>query len=202
MSRMASGELFEKEVRQSLIYKMRDTNKLWFKKLVDTNAIRGYSEVAHTEGNWGFKNMLAPKVPSDFLLVYHGRPIFIECKSSHGELSYNMIDYVKDHQCIEARDITAAGGLYYFMICNKSKRGEDSKTYILPGSKVFWMRRDLVEQKKRSVKWDKLEEISHFILSKRMQPKLPDDRPANPWPMDFLDEIIKRRMDVNESQGQ
>lgn len=155
---MSIGYIFEKEVAESLD-NLQVESPLFYMKMVDTHAF----DSLRKEG------LILPKVPADYLIVYKGHAMFLECKSSRSKISYDL-NWIKQHQIDSACDLEKAGATYYFLICNRSER---NKFYILvlkPNTirklcaEPFATTRDNIKRL-HSIRWDDLEVLSYLKIN-------------------------------------
>jgi penicillin-binding protein-related factor A (putative recombinase) len=137
---MDTGKKFEAEIRASL----KDANCFWF-RIQDTNDVSRFVNQA-----------VAEKQPGDFLAVYEGMPILIECKTSRRTKSfplfYGKTPSIPLHQIEGGIEMEASGGLSLFLL----RRDEPRK------KRVWAVRPDGIIQlhhisKKKSVSWDEIE---------------------------------------------
>jgi len=137
---MDTGKKFEAEIRASL----KDANCFWF-RIQDTNDVSRFVNQA-----------VAEKQPGDFLAVYEGMPILIECKTSRRiksfPLFYGKTPSIPPHQIEGGVEMEASGGLSFFLL----RRDETRK------KRVWAVRPDGIIQlysaaKKKSIAWDEIE---------------------------------------------
>lgn len=106
---MKPGKRAEMEVAQSLAYlEGQKDGALWWMRIFDASA---WIKVN--------KNLWAPDVPADFIVIYNGVVHFIEVKSSKNARYYYK-RYVREHQITDGKEIIAAGGRYWFLFINRA----------------------------------------------------------------------------------
>tara|TARA_R110000824_G_scaffold206523_3_gene391651 strand:+ start:1293 stop:1793 length:501 start_codon:yes stop_codon:yes gene_type:complete len=137
---MDTGKKFEAEIRASL----KDANCFWF-RIQDTNDVSRFVNQA-----------VAEKQPGDFLAVYEGRPILIECKTSRRTKSfplyYGGTPSIPPHQIDFGLEMEASGGHSIFLLRKDEPRNK----------RVWAIRPDGIIQlyhksKKKSIPWDEIE---------------------------------------------
>lgn len=139
--KMRKGVAFENEIKETL----EKVDSSYYYKFPDTHAIRGLTSIP---------TAFFPRVPADFLFVVPDKVIFLECKSSHNENSYNFVDFVKEEQIETALRIERVCGKqnYYFLINNRAKR--NGHYVVLLGSIEVKQIRDMLKFKnQKSLKW-------------------------------------------------
>ena len=146
---MDTGKKFEAEIRASL----KDSNCFWF-RIQDTNDVSRFVNQA-----------VAEKQPGDFLAVYEGKPILIECKTSRRTKSfplfYGNTPSIPPHQIEGGVEMEASGGISFLLL----RRDEPRK------KRVWAIRPDGMIQlhlkaTKKSVSW---EEIANHPLSTEVE---------------------------------
>lgn len=169
------GYDFEKEIGKSLELLRTDKPKyrtLWYYKLVDTYAydwIKDYIPDApkeldvHRTAQFKYQ-MILPKVPSDYLVIY-GKTTFIECKSSQDRVGLPIAN-IKEHQLQMSEDIEKAGAPYYFYICKREPR--NNILYIVKAKDVRYLVNMLKTGKirKSKIAWHLLERYAEHTLPK------------------------------------
>jgi len=94
-------------------------------KLVDTHSLQGAKRAAtNTSKNNAWNNIIIPKVVSDFICIYNGQTMFVECKSTVNKTSLPLGN-IKAHQLEFAAKIEEAGGRYYFAIRHQVPRNSE-----------------------------------------------------------------------------
>lgn len=150
------GYPFEKETYDSLILLKKKGYRFYTQKLVDTHSYDKASE----------GKLIIPKTMGDYILFRKERGGIVECKSSRSRTSYNLVDFIPEHQILKALEIMADGDIWYkFHICNRGFRGKHI-TYTLDATVVYDLRCDVLERGKRSLKWHLFEPHSEHILKK------------------------------------
>lgn len=100
------GYRFESQTYKSFLeVKKKVDGFLWVRKLVDTQS---YDKVV--EGC----EVVIPKVPCDFEVIWEGHIMMIECKTT--TLEYFNMSNIKPHQLEASKDCEKAGGDYWFLI--------------------------------------------------------------------------------------
>jgi len=136
-----SGYEFERETGDSL----RAIEGTYVHKLVDTHAFQ-YCPMCEAR-----LNIILPKQPSDYLVVYRGHPIFIECKSSRNPISYN-IKYIAVHQLEDAFAVEKSGAIYYFVISMRKPRNMEA--YVLRPQQLAQVIANMTT--KAAVRWSEI----------------------------------------------
>lgn len=178
------GYIFEDEIRRSIL-KLQETGfldkRLWLYKMVDTHS---FSYVKNFTNKHEF---IVPKVPADFLLLYDGKPMFLEAKMTSRKTSYDLT-WIKDHQIENGLELMAQGVPYYFIINQryndtKKKVGEaqDFAVYIMNAQTIASLRSNLRENKKRSAKW----ETMAYLCDKHIPPNMRDTKDGT-WDLSWL----------------
>ena len=146
-----TGYIFEKEISDTL-----KKENVWHFKFVETRTF----EFLATRN----RAILLPKVPSDFLTIIDRRPVFLECKSTRSKTGF-YLPFIKDHQLLSAQSIEDAGGIYLFLICDRSRRGR---------MRVFCMSQNSLEcaqslnfKLRKTLKWNILEKTCVFMVEKK-----------------------------------
>ena len=138
-----TGKNFENEIRRSL-----KSGGQFFFRIRDTNDVSRF-----------VKQAIAEKQPGDFMAVYRGRAILIECKTTRNltafPLHYGTSRSIQAHQIKAGKIIERHGGLSFFLIRRDEPR---SKTvYAVTPSQVEHMYRHFGKSRK-SVPWKWLNE--------------------------------------------
>lgn len=94
---------FECEVWRSL----KELSGCYVHRFTDTSAMR-------------YMNSFSLKQPADFLVLYHGFPVVIECKSVKNPRRFEC-RYVRQSQVESLLAWRDAGGLSYLFICDRSQ---------------------------------------------------------------------------------
>ena len=127
-----TGKNFENEVRRSL----KAGKQFWF-RIQDTNDVSKF-----------VKKAVAEKQPADFMAVYRGKPVLIECKTTRNltafPLHYGTNRSIQSHQIKAGKIMERHGGLSFFLI-NKT-------CYAVTPSQVEHMYRSFGKSRK-SVPW-------------------------------------------------
>jgi|TARA_R100001530_G_scaffold127635_1_gene96921 recombination protein U len=153
MKRNDTGKQFESEVRRSL----KNTNCFWF-RIQDTNDVARFLPA----------QAVAEKQPGDFMSVYQGMAVLIECKTSKRQTSFPL--YYKDtrsipeHQVEAAKRIEQNGGRAFFLIRQDQHR--DKKVYAMTWRQIT----NLYKSKRKSVKWEHIK--SRAIPVRRLKSPL------------------------------
>lgn len=112
-------------------------------------------------------DLIVPRVPADIWVVYKGKPIFIECKSSKRRSGFNPLEpYIRPHQIEASRDMEKAGGSYLFFVCNRLT----PRKHVMLVIKARNMRRlqkNLVRDDKRSIPWTLIPQYADRICPKQ-----------------------------------
>ena len=134
-----TGKQFESEVRRSL----KTANCFWF-RIQDTNDVARFLPIG----------AVAERQPGDFLAVYQGTVVLIECKTSKRETSFPL--YYKDtrsipeHQVEAAKSIEHNGGRAFFLIRHDKHRNK--QVYAMTWRQI----NNLYKGKRKSVKWENI----------------------------------------------
>jgi recombination protein U len=136
-----TGKQFESEIRRSL----KDTNCFWF-RIQDTNDVARFLPA----------QAVAEKQPGDFMSVYQGIAVLIECKTSKRQTSfplfYNKTRAIPEHQVEAAKRIEQNGGRAFFLI--RQDQSRNKKVYAMTWRQIH----NLYKTKRKSVKWDNIKE--------------------------------------------
>ncbi len=136
-----TGKQFESEVRRSL----KTSNCFWF-RIQDTNDVARYLPT----------QAVAEKQPGDFLALYQGMMVLIECKTSKRETSFPLFyrdtRSIPEHQVEAAKLVEQNGGRAFFLIRRDKHR--DKQVYALTWRQV----NNLYKTGKKSVKWDNIKQ--------------------------------------------
>ena len=137
---MDTGKGFENEIRQSL----KKVNCFWF-RIQDTNDVSRFVDKA-----------IAEKQPADFMAVYKGTPILIECKTTRRKITfplyYGKTRSIPKHQVDYALEIEKHGGRAFFLLRKDEPRKK--RVFSLTATAVREMYK---KAKKKSVKWEDIE---------------------------------------------
>ena len=179
------GYVFEDEIRRSIL-KLRDEGyldrRLWLWKIVDTHSFSAVKA-------WTSKSseFLVPKVPADFLVLYDGKPMFLEAKMTSRKTSYDFT-WIKDHQIEHGVELMAQGVPYYFLINHRwsddtKKVGEaqDFMMYVMNARTVASLRNQLRDNKKRSAKWETISYLADHVVYPNMR-----DVKTKTWDLTWL----------------
>jgi|TARA_R100000049_G_C1935938_1_gene79808 recombination protein U len=139
MAKVDTGKNFENEIRKSL----KKINCFWF-RIQDTNDVSRF-----------VKQAIAEKQPADFMAVYKGVPILLECKTSKRETSfplyYSHTRAIPKHQVEAAQKIEKNGGKAFFLLRKDKPRAK----------RVFAVSYQTIQKfyrgKRKSVKWEQIE---------------------------------------------
>lgn len=119
-------------------------NLIWARKLVDTYSLDRRAPRYGVE-------VIIPKVPCDYEVIFKGRVTQIECKTS--KLDLFDLGNIKPHQ-LEASELCEdSGSPYYFAIKQVGKK----PVYYIPG---FAMRKLVAERGGNPVTWETLHKIA------------------------------------------
>lgn len=145
------GKAFEYEIATSLKHIAQKVDRFVWYRIQDTQLLR------FATAN---KNITADTVPSDFMCIYKGKPVFIECKSTQNHSSYSL-SYIKEHQVQDLMEINRCGGLGLFLL-NRRKGGMGcwavTPEYI----------NKIKGEGKKSIKWTEL----NGVLVDRLNPSI------------------------------
>ena len=137
---MDTGKNFEMEVRRSL----KEANCFWF-RIQDTNDVSRF-----------VKKAIAEKQPGDFMSVFKGTPVLIECKTSRRHtafpLFYGKTRSIPIHQVEAAQNIERHGGRAYFLIRKDVSRNKEA--WAVTWKQVYKM----YKTKSKSRAWEWFEE--------------------------------------------
>tara|TARA_R100001594_G_scaffold23236_3_gene45056 strand:+ start:12820 stop:13332 length:513 start_codon:yes stop_codon:yes gene_type:complete len=153
MGKKDTGKQFESEIRRSL----KDANCFWF-RIQDTNDVARFLPA----------QAVAEKQPGDFMSIYQGMAVLIECKTSKRETSFPL--YYKDtrsipeHQVDAAKRVEQHGGRAFFLIRHDQHR--DKKVYAMTWRQI----NNLYKGKRKSVKWEHIK--TRAIPVKRLKAPL------------------------------
>lgn len=165
------GYQLEREIIRGLEY-LDKKYGVWYHKWSDTNA---YDEIIRIE--LGFKpELILPKAPADFVMVYEGNTTLLEAKGSIHPRNYNL-DLIASHQIEEGIRLRERGrGQSFFLICNRSIRGHH-RLYILTPGQIKHLKAKInknvirITKGKRiyqkSVKWEVLDNLALYTLEKQ-----------------------------------
>jgi penicillin-binding protein-related factor A (putative recombinase) len=100
--------------------------------------------------------MILPKVPADFLILFKGITRYAECKSSKDGVGFPIAN-IKQHQLDFSEEIERAGAPYYFIICKREPR--NNILYIIEARKLREMIKVLKSGKliKSKILWSVLQ---------------------------------------------
>ena len=133
-----TGKNFENEVRRSL----KAGKQFWF-RIQDTNDVSKF-----------VKKAVAEKQPADFMAVYRGRAVLIECKTTRNltafPLHYGKNRSIQSHQIKAGKIMERHGGLSFFLIRRDEPRNKTC--YAVTPSQVEHMYRSFGKSRK-SVPW-------------------------------------------------
>ena len=143
---MDSGKNFEGEVRASL----KKVRCFWF-RIQDTNDVSRFVNKA-----------VAEKQPADFMAVYKGTPILIECKTTKRSKSfplwYGKSRSIPQHQIDYGLEIEKNGGRSFFLLRKDEPRNK--RVWCMSPQAV----RDMYKKAKRkSVKWDEIAKMKGVV---------------------------------------
>tara|TARA_R100000687_G_scaffold46409_1_gene37378 strand:+ start:164 stop:667 length:504 start_codon:yes stop_codon:yes gene_type:complete len=147
-----TGKQFETEIRRSL----REVDCWWF-RIQDTMDISRYVKAA-----------IAEKQPGDFFVVYHGRAILLEAKTTRNRTSFPL--YYGDQPSILAHQITKGlacclhGGESYIVIRRDIPRSK--RVWIITPTQAERMYKDAKKENRKSVKWSWFKENAYEIKIK------------------------------------
>lgn len=132
-------------------------------KLIDTHSIEGITKAAKKQNKaWG--SMVVPKVPADYICIYDGITIFVECKSTVNKTSFPLRN-IKDHQLEFASNIEMAGGFYTFMLRKQEKRNDEY--FMLTLNDIIRLKQ--ANNNSKSIKWEQLREDPHVKRPPRIK---------------------------------
>tara|TARA_R110002020_G_scaffold42341_1_gene124222 strand:- start:2213 stop:2707 length:495 start_codon:yes stop_codon:yes gene_type:complete len=139
---MDSGKNFEAEVRASL----KKVKCFWF-RIQDTNDVSRFVRKA-----------VAEKQPADFMAVFKGTAVLIECKTTKRAKSfplfYGRSRSIPQHQIDYALENEKNGGRSFFLLRKDEPRNK--RVWALSPQTV----RDMYKKAKRkSVKWEDIENM-------------------------------------------
>jgi len=138
-----TGKNFENEIRRSL----KSGGQFWF-RIQDTNDVSRF-----------VKQAVAEKQPGDFMAVYRGRAVLIECKTTRNltafPLHYGTARSVQAHQIKAGKIMERHGGLAFILIRRDEPRNKT--VYAATPSQVEHMYRHFGKSRK-SVPWKWLDE--------------------------------------------
>jgi len=148
---MDSGKNFEGEVRASL----KKVRCFWF-RIQDTNDVSRFVRKA-----------VAEKQPADFMAVFKGTPVLIECKTTKRSKSfplwYGKSRSIPQHQIDYGLEIEKNGGRSFFLIRKDEPRNK--RVFCMPAQAV----RDMYKRAKRkSVKWEEIEKMKGVVEVERI----------------------------------
>ena len=133
-----TGKNFENEIRRSL----KSGKQFWF-RIQDTNDVSRFVNKA-----------VAEKQPADFMAVYRGRAVLIECKTTRNltafPLHYGTNRSIQNHQIKAGKIIERHGGLSFFLIRRDEPRNKTC--YAVTPSQVEHIYRSFGKSRK-SVPW-------------------------------------------------
>ena len=93
-------------------------------KLIDTHSIEGLLTMLK-KNHIQYQNFLVPKVPADFIAVFGGHTVWVECKNTVNRTSFPLGN-IKKHQLEFATLIEENGGKYYFAIRRQEARNNEA----------------------------------------------------------------------------
>ena len=138
-----TGKNFENEIRRSL----KSGGCFWF-RIQDTNDVSKF-----------VKKAIAEKQPADFMAVYRGKPVLIECKTTRNltafPLHYGTARSVPSHQIKAGKIMERHGGLSFILIRRDEPRNKTC--YAVTPSQMEYMYRNFGKSRK-SVPWKWLDE--------------------------------------------
>jgi len=138
-----TGKNFENEIRRSL----KSGGQFWF-RIQDTNDVSKF-----------VKKAIAEKQPADFMAVYRGRPVLIECKTTRNltafPLHYGTARSVPAHKIKAGKIMERHGGLSFILIRRDEPRNKTC--YAVTPSQMEHMYRSFGKSRK-SVPWKWLDE--------------------------------------------
>ena len=107
-----TGKNFENEIRKSL----KGADCWWF-RIQDTNDVSKF-----------VKQAIAEKQPADFMAVYRGNPVLLECKTTRNltsfPLYYGSSRSIPSHQIKMAKQATRHGALAFILIRRDEPRNK------------------------------------------------------------------------------
>jgi len=132
---------FESEIAASLrMLEAERKDFMWF-RVPDTN-------MASMIDN----RIILVKAPSDFVVVFGGRPYLIECKSQSRNLASYSLKYIRDHQLEYLLKVEECGGRGWFLLNDRSTN--PITAHALHPQVVDEWRRSM-----QSVKWKAIKEV-------------------------------------------
>jgi penicillin-binding protein-related factor A (putative recombinase) len=131
---MARGKEFETEVRKGLESFQKQNPDFYFMRLFDARSFGG---------------KLRQQQPADFLAIYQGVPIFLECKSSHSKTSFDMYQ-IKEGQWQKFKEVILSKAKVLLLI-NRRERKNNACYVITPSNLIQAV------GLKQSLKWSEFE---------------------------------------------
>ena len=133
-----TGKNFENEIRRSL----KKGGQFWF-RIQDTNDVSRFVNKA-----------VAEKQPGDFMAVYRGRAVLIECKTTRNltafPLLYGKARAIPTHQVKAGKIMERHGGLSFFLIRRDEPRNKEC--YAITPDQMAYLY-DSFGKSRKSVPW-------------------------------------------------
>jgi len=168
------GKQFEAEIRDSLNY-YKTKYPVHFFRVPDYRTI---SRIVRRE----YRGL---KRPCDFIVNINGVCSYWELKQTSSRTSFRF-DLVKEHQIEELRENHRAGGTSYILI--KRDNENVKMVYALSVKDFILIREEFFEHKRKSIKWNELEEIEGVKILRRQRffPDMTRNRIIYGWNLDPL----------------
>tara|TARA_E500000305_G_scaffold67050_1_gene53377 strand:+ start:1363 stop:1866 length:504 start_codon:yes stop_codon:yes gene_type:complete len=148
---MDTGKKFENEIRQSL----KKVKCFWF-RIQDTNDVSRFVDRA-----------IAEKQPADFMAVYKGTPILIECKTTRRKISfplyYGKSASIPRHQIDYALENEKNGGRSFFLL--RKDEARKKRVWAVTPQGVDKMYKKAT---KKSIKWEDIENSKESVELERI----------------------------------
>jgi len=122
-------------------------------KIIDTHSIEGLLSIlrkSHTQ----YENYMIPKVPSDFIIVWNGKTMWVECKNTHNKTSFPLSN-IKKHQLEFGKAIVRAGGEYFLAI--QRDKPYHKRAFLIDLETFLKMELRAIKEKRKSIKWELFE---------------------------------------------
>lgn len=146
MSRRDAGYRWETILRQSV---ENTYPGVFLYKLIDTHSIEGLLNKLK-KNHIQYQEFLVPKVPADYICVWGGNTVWVECKNTTNNRYFPLAN-IKPHQLEFASLIEENGGTYYFAIRRMEPR--NSEVFLVTLNDII---RITQRSGRKSILWDDL----------------------------------------------
>ena len=141
-----AGKWFEQEVRDALMKLMEQENDFWFQRIWDYKTFIKLNQ-----------KFFAPRMIADYMAVHRGQFYALEAKTSKS--SRYSIKWVKDHQVESALKIQRAGGIYWFLICQRFATIRTKRLYALRPEQWIYLANKAKKAGYKSISWFDMQRI-------------------------------------------